>query len=126
MEPATAIEAAAFLRQLSGVAPKSEFGNEAFVVGTNRFAAVTGNAVLLRLAPADVTGALRLPGARPFVSVGAMGRHGWVQIRLGLVERGELERLVVAAHAAALSGHRRSAIKKPARARHVRLKKPAS
>ncbi len=124
MESATAIEIAAFLRQLSGVTAKPEFGNEAFLVGPNRFAAVTGNAVLLRLPPADVTEALRLPGARPFISVGAMGRHGWVQIRLGVVQRGEIERLITAAHAGALSGHRRSAIKKPARARHVRSKRP--
>jgi hypothetical protein len=123
VEPVSATEVAALLRQLSGVIPKQEFGNEVFLVGPNRFAAVTSRALLLRLPPADLTAALRLPGARPFVSVGAMGRHGWVQIRLGTVGREEIERLVRSAHAAALSGHRRSAIKKPARARHVRAKR---
>lgn len=124
MEPASPAQAVDFLRQLSGVTSKSEFGNEAFLVETKRFAAVAGQAVLLRLPPADLTGALRLPGARPFVSVGAMGRHGWVQIKLGVVERSEIERLITAAHAGALSGRRRSAIKKPSRARHVRAKRP--
>lgn len=124
MEPATPAQALAFLRQLAGVTSKSEFGDEAFAVETKRFAAVAGQSLLLRLAPADLTETLRLPGARPFVSVGAMGRHCWVQIKLGIVDRSEIERLITGAHAGALSGHRRSAIKKPSRARHIRTRKP--
>jgi hypothetical protein len=100
-----------------------EFGNEAFLVATKRFAAIAGQTVLVRLPPTELVEALRIPGARPFVSVGAMGRHGWIQIKLGAATREELERLFTAAHGAAMS-HRRSAIKKPSRARHIRSKRP--
>lgn len=124
VEPASSTQAAAFLRRLSGVITKTEFGNEAFFVAANRFAAVTAQAVLLRLAPADLTEALQVPGVRPFVSVGAMGRHSWIEIRPSVLEPATLERLMMAAHAAALHGHRRSAVKKPSRARHVRSKRP--
>jgi hypothetical protein len=125
VEIATAAQAAESLRQLPRVVSKQEFGNEAFLVSDRRFAAVAGQTLLLRLPPADLTAALRLPGARPFVSVGAMGRHGWVQIKLGSIGPATMTLLVEAAHAAALTGHRRSAIKKPSRARRVRSKKPS-
>ncbi len=124
MEPASRAQALAFLQGLSGATSKAEFGNETFLAATKRFAAVAGETVLLRLAPTDLIDALRLPGAKPFVSVAAMGRHGWVEIKLGQVEASDLERLITAAHAGASIGNRRSALKKPSRARHIRAGKP--
>lgn len=120
MSPSTASAVASRLRQLSGVTVKTEFGNQGFFVGASRFAAVTPVAVLLHLPSDELTEALMRGVARPFVSVGAMGRHGWVEIRLAAIGADDLERYLVAAHGAAGHGHRRSAVKKPARARHTR------
>ena len=122
--PTTAAAAEAELRQLPGVTIKTEFGNRAFWVADTRFAAATPVAVLLRLPAEALTEAL-LQGARPFVSAGAMGRNGWVEIRLSMVDIERLRGLIASAHEAALHSHRRSAIKKPSRARHIRPKRSA-
>lgn len=124
--PSTASTTAALLRQLSGVTPRTEFGGLAFFVGTTRFAALTPEAVLLHLPSAELTDALIRGIARPFVSVGAMGKHGWVEIRFAAVGDDDLSRYLLAAHAAALGGHRKTALKKPPRARHTRKTVPKS
>ncbi|MBM4187528.1 MAG: MmcQ/YjbR family DNA-binding protein [Gemmatimonadetes bacterium] len=120
----TAATVATTLRQLSGVTPKTEFGGLAFFVGGTRFAALTPEAVLLHLPPEALTEALMGGAARPFISVGAMGKHGWVEIRFSSIGPDELSRYLLAAHNAALHGHRRTAMKKPGRARHTRKTTP--
>jgi hypothetical protein len=115
--------ATGFAGQLSGVSIKKEFGNDALVVGGTRFAAVTDLALVVHLPGTVLTEALRL-GAKPFVSAGAMGRHGWVEIKLAGLDPVQGEAFLVAAHAAALHAHRRTAVKKPSRARRLRPKRP--
>jgi hypothetical protein len=122
--PSTASAVAALIRQLSAVTVKTEFGNQTFLVGGTRFAAVTPVTLLLHLPSEELTEALVRGLARPFVSVGAMGRHSWVEVRLSAIGEDDLHRLIGAAHQAALHSHRRSAVKKPARARHVRRTTP--
>lgn len=121
MDQRAAIE---FAKQLSGVTVKKEFGNEAFVVSGTRFAAITDQALVVHLPGSVLTEALRI-GAKPFVSAGAMGRHGWVEIKLASLDSANGQAFLVAAHAGALHAHRRTAIKKPSRARHVRPKRPS-
>jgi hypothetical protein len=70
----------------------------------------------------ELIGALRTGIARPFVSVGAMGKNGWVEVRFDRVDQEALERLIEAASAAAQHAHRRSQPKRPSAARRSRSK----
>lgn len=109
------------LAELPQVTARSEFGNRTFFVGGARFAALTGAVLVTHLPPADLIAALKLRIARPFVSVGAMGRNGWVELRLEGVEPEVLDRFLLAAHAAAVQAHRRTLPKRPAAARRTRV-----
>ena len=59
--------------------------------------------------------------AKPFVSVGAMGKNGWVELKTAGVDRVALESLLIASCNAAKNTHRRVMLKHPRAARRVRL-----
>ena len=108
------------LSELPQVTCRPEFGTRTYFVGGARFAALTGNVLVTHLPPAELIAALKARIARPFVSVGAMGRNGWVELRLDGVDPDLLDRYLVAAHAAAVHAHRRTLPKRPAAARRTR------
>jgi len=120
MTESTVAVAARILARLPGVSTRAEFGDATFLVSGVRFAALTGERVLMRLPPTELVEALRTGLAKPFVSVGAMSRNGWVELRRSGVDPVRLEELLVAAHAAARHSHRRTASRRPPRARHRR------
>jgi TfoX/Sxy family transcriptional regulator of competence genes len=105
------------LEALPRVTCRPEFGSQVFYVGGTQFAALTDRSALLRLAAADLTTALRRGLVRPFVSAGAMGRNGWVEVALDPARAAEIEALLTASHAAASHAHRRTRPRHPARAR---------
>lgn len=108
------------LAALPDVTRRAEFGNQTFLVGGTRFAALTGRAVVMHLPPAELIDALRRGIARPFVSAGAMGKNGWVELAVEGIEEPLLERYLLAAHSAAHQAHRRTAPRRPAGARRTR------
>lgn len=109
-----------FLAELPGVDCRPEFGNQVFYAGATQFAALTDRAVLMHLAASDLTDALLRGYAKPFVSVGAMGRNGWVEIGLTAAPAEDLEQLLLASHSAARHSNRRVRARHPSRARHRR------
>ena len=111
------------LSALPNVVSRHEFGNEAFYVGDTKFAALTDRALVLHLPAKETIEALKTRQARPFVSVGALNRHGWIEIGLGGTTPLQVDAWIEAAYRAAQHSHRRSRAKKPTPAR--RLKKPA-
>jgi hypothetical protein len=111
------------LSALANVVSRHEFGNEAFYLGETKFAALTDRALVLHLPAKEITEALKTRQARPFVSVGALNRHGWVEIALTGAAPLQVDIWIGAAYRAAQHSHRRSRGRKPAPAR--RLKKPA-
>ncbi len=113
--------AAAFLKTLPGVTVRPEFGTEAFFVGQARFAASSPRGVVLHLPPSELLTALKAGIAKPFVSVGAMGKNGWVELKTAGVDRVALESLLIASCNAAKNTHRRVMLKHPRAARRVRL-----
>ena len=110
----------AHLAALPGVTRRTEFGNDAFFVGGSRFAGVTDKGIVMHLPPAELTEVLRLGIAKPFVSVGAMGKNGWVELRIEGVAPELIERLIGAAHGSASHSHRRTPQRRPSAARHTR------
>ncbi|MGE0442346.1 MAG: hypothetical protein AB7L66_04135 [Gemmatimonadales bacterium] len=112
--------AEARLDSLPSVVKRPEFGGQAYLVGGTRFAAVSDRSLVMHLPPADLIRALRRGAARPFVSVGAMGRNGWVEILLPRADEALLEALIAASHSAAQHAHRRSLPRRPAAARRQR------
>ena len=108
------------LDRLPGVECRPEFGNRVFYVRATQFAALTDAAVLMHLAATDLTDVLRRRIAKPFVSAGAMGRNGWVEIAFDATDPEDLERLLTASHAAARHSNRRSRARHPSRARKRR------
>lgn len=104
------------LPRLAGVVSKPEFGGEAYFVGTVRFAAVGSRGLVLHLAPSDSIEAMKLGIARPFLSVGAMQKNGWVEFATQAIAPDVVERFLLAAHQAATQADRRQA-KRPARRR---------
>ena len=115
-----------YLATLPGVTRKTEFGGDAFFVGGTRFAGVTDKGLVIHLPPAELIDALRRGIAKPLVSVGAMGKSGWVVLRTDGIEWEMIERLVTAAHGAAHHSHRRTAPRRPSAARHTRPRAPVS
>ncbi len=113
--------AATFLKSLPGVATRKEFGTEAFFVGNARFAAASPRGLVLHLPPSELLTALKAGLAKPFVSIGAMGKNGWVELKTAGIDRVALESLLIASCNAARSGHRRVMPKRPSAARRVRL-----
>jgi hypothetical protein len=109
------------LSALANVVSRHEFGNEAFYLGETKFAALTDRALVLHLPAREITEALKTRQARPFVSVGALNRHGWIEIPLSGGTPLQADLWIGAAYRAAQHSHRRSRAKKPAPAR--RLKK---
>lgn len=112
--------AATFLKGLPGVAARPEYGTEAFFVGNARFAALSPRGLVLHLPPSELLAALKAGIAKPFVSVGAMGKSGWVELRTAGVDRMALESLLTASCNAARHAHRRAMLKHPSAARRVR------
>lgn len=108
------------LAALPGVVVKREFGDQGYFLGPTRFAAVTPRGLVMHLPSALVIEALTLGIAKPFVSMGAMGRNGWVEFTSQALAPEVIERFVVAAHEAAGHAHRRSQPKRPATRRRTR------
>lgn len=108
------------LEGLPATTRKSEFGGDAYLVGRTRFAALTGSSLVLHLPGPALTTALQSGHARPFVSMGAAGRNGWVEVHLANVDLDFITPLVQAAHAAAGHARGRSPARKPTRARRTR------
>jgi len=106
----------AHLESFSDVQSRPEFGNVVYYVGGAQFAALTDGAALMHLPPAELTEALRSGVAKPFVSAGAMGRNGWVEMKLSAASFEDLSGFLDAAHRAAQHAHRRSRRRHPARA----------
>ena len=113
--------AATFLKSLPGVTVRPEFGTEVFFVDNARFAAVSARGLVLHLPPSELLAALKAGIAKPFVSVGAMGKNGWVELKPAGVDRVALESLLIASCNAARNAHRRVMPKHPPAARRVRL-----
>ena len=111
---------AAFLKSLPGVTARPEFGTEAYFVGNSRFAALSPRGLVIHLPPSELLTALKAGFAKPFVSVGAMGKSGWVELKTSGIDRVALESLLVASSTAARNSHRRVMPKHPAAARRVR------
>ena len=111
--------AADFLKSLPGVTARPEFGTEAYFVGNTRFAALSPRGLVIHLPPSELLTALKAGFAKPFVSAGAMGKSGWVELKTTGIDRVALESLLVAS-AAARHSHRRVMPKHPAAARRVR------
>ncbi len=105
---------------LPDVTEHLEFGSEAWFVDGIMFAALAGTRVTMHLPAAEVTAAFRQGSARPVVSMGAIGRNGWVEFRLDVLPDGELARLLAVAHAAARHARRRGRTARPGRARRTR------
>ncbi len=112
------------LSALAGVTSRKEFGNEAFFVGEAKFAAVTDRALVLHLPSKELTEAYKSGQARPFVSVGALSRHGWIEIPLASFSPRFVEPWIEAAHRSAQHNQHRSRPRKPAAARRVRARQP--
>lgn len=108
------------LEGLPEVQGRPEFGDQVFYVGGTQFAALTDRVALMHLPAAALTAVLRRGVARPFVSAGAMGRNGWVEMDLDAVPPEELELLLATSHAAAARAHRRRRPRHPGRARRRR------
>jgi len=108
------------LDALPGVARRPEFGNQTYFVAGSRFASLTDRTLVMHLPPAELTEALKLGVARPFVSAGATGRNGWVEIQLEHCDQAILQRLIAASHTSAQQSHRRSAPRRPRAARRTR------
>ncbi len=113
--------AATYLKSLPGVTARPEFGTETFFVDNARFAAVSPRGLVLHLPPSELLAALKAGIAKPFVSVGAMGKNGWVELKTAGVDRIALESLLIAACNTARNAHRRVIPKHPPAARRVRL-----
>ena len=86
------------LLALPDVTSKRQFGNETFYVNGSRFAAITTRSLVMHLPPRDLIAVLKAGIARPFVSMGAMGRHGWVEVNLGRISPEILDGLLACAH----------------------------
>jgi TfoX/Sxy family transcriptional regulator of competence genes len=65
--------------ELPGVAEKRMFGGLAFLLNGNMACGVTGEALIVRLPPADADTALTEPGARPFDMTGRPMK-GWLLV----------------------------------------------
>jgi hypothetical protein len=111
------------LSLLPGVTTRREFGAEAFYLGDAKFAAVTDRALVMHLPPRELTEAYRTGHGRPFVSVGALSRHGWIEIPLATLSPHAADPWIEAAHRAARASHRRARTRKPHPARRVRVKR---
>lgn len=105
---------------LPGTSTHVEFGSEAWFVDGIMFAALAGSRLTMHLPPAELTKAMRRGVARPLVSMGAIDRNGWVEVRLDLLANEELDRLLHVAHDAARNARRRGRAAKPPRARRTR------
>ncbi len=105
------------LCQLAGVESRPEYGGEGYFVGAVRFAAVGPRGLILRLTSSGSLEALRLGIARPFLSVGAMQKSGWVEFPTQALAPEAVDRFLMAAHQAAVQADRRR-LKRPARRRH--------
>lgn len=104
------------LGRMDRVSSRPEFGGEAFFVGNVRFAGVGTRGLVLHLAPADSIAAMKRGLARPFLSVGAMQKNGWVEFGTQAIAPEVIEPFLQAAHSAALQADRRHS-KRPARRR---------
>ena len=111
------------LSALANVVSRHDFGNEAFYLGEAKFAALTDRPLVLHLPAKEINEALKTRQPLPFLSVGALNRHGWVEIALSTAAPLRVDLWIDAAYRAAQHSHRRSRGRKPAPAR--RLKKPA-
>ena len=118
MSPAERLRS--LLLPLPDTTEQVEFGNEAWFVDGLMFAALAGSRVTMHLPAAELTAALKSGRARPVVSMGAVGRNGWVELRLDQVTDDELGRLLQVAHDAARHAHHRSRGRRPPRARRIR------
>ena len=105
------------LGRLAGVSTRPEYGGEAYFVGAARFAAVGSRGLVLHLAPSYATAAMKLGIARPFLSVGAMQKNGWVEFTTQALAPEVAERFLLAAHQTAIQADRRRGRKRPARRR---------
>lgn len=105
------------LERLPRVQCRPEFGNQVFYLSGVQFAALTDRAALMHLPAPVLTDLLRRRLARPFVSTGSMGRHGWVELDLDAIPEEALERLLDTSFAAATNAHRRARPRHPGRAR---------
>jgi hypothetical protein len=110
----------AHLDTLADVSHRPEFGGEAYYAGGAPFCALTESAALLRLPPREITETLRSGLGRPFVSAAAMGKSGWVEVRLAGAPIDDLMRWLTAAHRAGRQAHRKHRPARPTRARRVR------
>lgn len=104
------------LGRMERVSSRPEFGGEAFFVGGVRFAGVGARGLVLHLAPSESIDAMKRGLARPFLSVGAMQKNGWVEFATQAIAPEVIEPFLAAAHAGALQADRRQS-KRPARRR---------
>ncbi len=112
------------LSSLGQVTSRTEFGNEAFFVGDAKFAAVTDRALVLHLPSRAATDAFKSGQARPFVSVGALARHGWIELPFATLSLQYADPWIEAAYRSAISSHRRTRNRKPAPARRLKSRQP--
>jgi hypothetical protein len=110
------------LSLLTDVTVRREFGGDAFFVGETKFAAITDRALVLHLPPRDVTQVFRTGQGRPFVSVGALSRHGWIEIPFATLTPQLADPWIEAAYRAAHTGRKRGSSRRPAAARRIRIK----
>jgi hypothetical protein len=108
------------LSALARVTSRKEFGNEAFFVGDAKFAAVTDRALVLHLPSKQLTAAFKSGQGRPFVSVGALSRHGWIELPFNTLSLQYVDPWIDAAYRSAQSSHRRTRSRKPAPARRLK------
>jgi hypothetical protein len=108
------------LSLLQGATSRREFGGEAYYLGETKFAAITDRALVMHLPPRELTEAFRTGHGRPFVSVGALNRHGWIEIPLVTLSPQMADGWIEAAYRAAKHTRRRTRAKKPSRARRVK------
>lgn len=108
------------------VAPRKQFGNDAWFVGEAMFASLTEHALVVRLPSAMLTEALQSGHARPILSAGATSMNRWVEVALAAPDE-LLTRLVSAARDGARHAHGSARRQKPPRARRRRsVEKPSS
>ena len=108
------------LSTLARVTSRKEFGNEAFFVGDAKFAAITDRALVLHLPSKDLTAAFKSGQGRPFVSVGALARHGWIELPFATLSLQYADPWIEAAYRSAAQTHRRPRSRKPAPARRIK------
>jgi TfoX/Sxy family transcriptional regulator of competence genes len=86
------------LRNAAGISEKKMFGGLAFLTNGNMTVGVTGNDLMVRVAPADTAAALAEPGVRLFDMTGRPMR-GWILVAGEVLDGEALDKWITQASA---------------------------